>query len=141
MVGIGWTLSEPRGPGRPARLREAQHIGELAHIISASMEGPRADEGPELTEGERALPENVVVLCHTVVDKATDEYPANVLRGWKQDSQEARAVAYGTPVFTSRSEAREFVGELLGANRAVFDLYGRSTRCSTTLALSSGVGT
>ncbi len=104
-----------------------KHIGELAHVIPASMEGPRADEGPELTEGERALPENVVVLCptcHTVVDKATEEYPAEVLRGWKQRSQEARAVAHGTPVFTSRSQAREFVERLLGANRAVFDLYG-----------------
>lgn len=91
------------------------------------MEGPRADEEPELTEGERALPESVVVLCptcHTVVDKATEEYPADVLRGWKRRSQEARAVAHGTPVFTSRSEAREFVEGLLGANRAVFDLYG-----------------
>ncbi|MGH3564691.1 MAG: hypothetical protein ACRDRH_01380 [Pseudonocardia sp.] len=103
------------------------HIGELAHIIPASMEGPRADEGPELKEGERALPENVVVLCptcHSVIDKAPEEYPANVLRGWKRRSQEARAVAHGTPVFTLRSEAREFVEELLGANRAVFDLYG-----------------
>ena len=42
-----------------------RHIGELAHIIPASLEGPRADEGPELTEGERALPENVVALCPT----------------------------------------------------------------------------
>lgn len=104
-----------------------KHIGELAHIIPASMEGPRADEGPELTEGERALPENVVMLCptcHTIVDKAPEEYPADVLRGWKRRSQAARAVAHGTPVFPSRSKAREFVEGLLGANRAVFDLFG-----------------
>jgi hypothetical protein len=103
------------------------HIGELAHIIPVSMKGPRADEEPELTDGERALPENVVVLCptcHTVVDKVPEEYPATVLRIWKRRSQEARAVAHGTPLFTSRSEAREFVENLLGANRAVFDLYG-----------------
>ena len=104
-----------------------KHIGELAHIIPASIEGPRADEGPALTEGERALPENVVVLCptcHTMVDKAPEDYPADVLRAWKRRSQEARAVAHGTPVFASRSEARKFVERLLGANRAVFDLYG-----------------
>jgi hypothetical protein len=106
---------------------ERKHIGELAHIIPASADGPRADEGPELTEGERALPENVVVLCptcHTVVDKAPEEYPGHVLRKWKQRSQEARAVAHGTPVFNSRPAAREFVESLFGANRAVFDLYG-----------------
>jgi hypothetical protein len=104
-----------------------KHIGELAHIIPASMKGPRADEGPELTEGERAFPENVVVLCptcHTVVDKVPEEYPPDVLRRWKERSQEARAAAHGTPEFTSRSRARQFVEELLGANRAVFDLYG-----------------
>lgn len=121
-----------------------KHIGELAHVIPASMEGPRADEGPELTEGERALPENVVVLCptcHTVVDKATEEYPAEVLRGWKQRSQEARAVAHGTPVFTSRSQAREFVERLWVPTGLYSTCMGRSTRCSTTLVLSSGVGT
>jgi hypothetical protein len=106
---------------------ERTHIGELAHIIPASTKGPRAGEEPELTEGERALPENVVVLCptcHTVVDKAPEEYPADVLRRWKQRSQEARAVAHGMPVFTSRAKARDFVRGILGVNRAVFDLYG-----------------
>lgn len=103
------------------------HIGELAHIIPASTEGPRADEGPELTEGERAQPENVAVLCptcHTMVDKAPADYPAETLRGWKRHSQQARALAHGTPRFASRLEAREFIEGLLGANRAVFDLYG-----------------
>jgi HNH endonuclease len=102
-------------------------IGELAHIIPASYDGPRSDEEPELSDGDRALPENILLLCptcHTVVDKAPGAYPADVLRGWKRRSQEARAVAHGTPVFTSRPSAREFVEPLLGANRAVFDQYG-----------------
>jgi hypothetical protein len=69
----------------------------------------------------------VIVLCptcHTVIDKAPEEYPADVLRGWKRRSQKARAVAHGTPVFASRPEARKLVEPLLGANRALFDLYG-----------------
>ncbi|WP_285633761.1 HNH endonuclease signature motif containing protein [Actinoallomurus iriomotensis] len=106
---------------------EQKHIGELAHIIPASMGGPRSAEEPELTGRERARPENVVVLCptcHTVIDKVPEEYPADVLRGWKRRSQKARALAHGTPMFSSRLEARKFVEELLGANRAVFDLYG-----------------
>jgi hypothetical protein len=106
---------------------ERTHIGELAHIIPASTEGPRAGEGPALTEDERALPENVAVLCptcHTMIDKAPEEYPADTLRGWKRRSQQARALAHGTPGFATRLEAREFIEGLLGANRAVFDLYG-----------------
>lgn len=129
-----WLWSESGGhcqnPGCSADLHsfvKGKHIRELAHIIAASTEGPRGDEGPELTDSERARPENVVVLCptcHTMIDKAPEQYPANVLRRWKRHSQEARALAHGTPVFTSRSEAREFVEGLLDANRAVFDLYG-----------------
>lgn len=106
---------------------ERTHIANLAHIIPASSQGPRVGEGPNLTEGERALPQNVLVLCptcHAVIDKAPEDYPADVLRGWKRRSQQARAVAHGTPIFASRLEAREFVEGLLGANRAVFNLYG-----------------
>jgi hypothetical protein len=55
-----------------------KHIGELAHIIPASTEGSRADEAPELTEGERALPENVVMLC----PRSSPERPVN---GWPAD--------------------------------------------------------
>lgn len=129
-----WLWSESGGHCQNPRCRVDLHgfvdhknIGELAHIIPASLKGPRADEGPELTEDERAQPENLIVLCptcHTVVDKAPEEYPADVLRGWKWRSQKARAVAHGTPVFASRPEARLFVEPLLGANRALFDLYG-----------------
>lgn len=106
---------------------ERRHLGELAHIIPASTKGPRASEGPGLSGPERALPENVLVLCptcHRMVDKAPEEYPAGMLRDWKRRSQRARAIAFGTPRFTSRPEARVFVEQLLGANRTVFRLYG-----------------
>jgi hypothetical protein len=106
---------------------EHTHIGELAHIIPASVGGPRGKEGPDLTEPERALPTNVIVLCptcHTTVDKAPKEYPADTLRSWKRRSQRARAIAFGTPQFTSRADARTVVEQLLGANRAVYNLYG-----------------
>jgi hypothetical protein len=73
------------------------------------------------------LPENILVLCptcHTVVDKDPADYPAEMLRRWKRRSQEARAVAHGTPVFASRSDARAYVEPLLASNRTVFELYG-----------------
>lgn len=106
---------------------EATSIAELAHIIPASAAGPRAAEGPDLTRTQRALPENVLVLCptcHTVIDKAPAQFPAGLLRRWKRESQQARAIAHGTPVFASRAEGREYVEPLLAANRTVFDLYG-----------------
>ncbi|WP_329138152.1 HNH endonuclease signature motif containing protein [Streptomyces sp. NBC_00670] len=103
------------------------HVAELAHIIPASTKGPRATEGPDLTESERADPTNILVLCptcHTMIDKGPSQYPAGILRRWKERSQRARAIAFGTPQFTSRDEARAAIEPLLGANRAVFQLYG-----------------
>ncbi|WP_416873611.1 HNH endonuclease [Kitasatospora sp. SC0581] len=102
-------------------------MAELAHIIPASTNGPRATEGADLTESERADPTNILVLCptcHTMIDKGYSQYPAGELRRWKERSRRARAVAFGTPQFTSRAEARAAVEPLLGANRTVFQLYG-----------------
>ncbi|MFC8535269.1 HNH endonuclease [Streptomyces sp. NPDC057249] len=103
------------------------HVAELAHIIPASTNGPRATEGADLTETERADPTNILVLCptcHTMIDKGPSQYPAEILRRWKERSQQARAIAFGVPVFASRAEARAAIEPLLGANRAVFQLYG-----------------
>lgn len=103
------------------------HLAEMAHIIPASAGGRRAAEGPDLSSGERALPENILVLCptrHTVVDKNPVDYPGEVLHEWKRRSLEARAVAHGTPVFASRPDARAYVEPLLASNQTVFELYG-----------------
>lgn len=107
--------------------RDSLHIGEFAHIIPASSVGPRAAEDPALTEEDRALPENILLLCpncHTMIDKAPQAYPFHLLRTWKEQSQRARAHAFGTPVFETRTQARDHIGPLLEANRTVFDLYG-----------------
>ncbi|MCV7229087.1 HNH endonuclease [Mycolicibacterium komossense] len=104
-----------------------KHVGELAHIIPASDDGPRAEDGRALTDAERALPENILLLCptcHVVIDKTPGEYPPPVIHGWKLLSQEARAIAHGTPVFTSRSKARSAIEPLLSANKEIFNQYG-----------------
>lgn len=106
---------------------ERTHIGELAHIIPASTNGPRANDGPEVSSSARALPENIAVLCptcHTIIDKDPEEYPDTRLHEWKQRSQEARVIAHGTPIFTSRQAARNYIEELLDENNAVFERYG-----------------
>lgn len=103
------------------------HLGELAHIIPASTIGPRANEDPELTEPDRAQPENILLLCptcHRMIDKAPNAYPASLLREWKLRSQKARAQAFGSPEFDTRAEARVYIEPLIEANKAVFDRYG-----------------
>ncbi|WP_245848393.1 HNH endonuclease [Lentzea kentuckyensis] len=108
-------------------LVENTHVGELAHIIPASPDGPRAAEDPNLSEDDRAVADNVLVLCptcHTMIDKAPGQYPSELLWEWKQRGKDARALAHGTPVLATRAAARALVQELLDANYAVFRLYG-----------------
>lgn len=102
-------------------------MGELAHIIPASVDGPRGKEGAHFGPQDRADPENVIVLCptcHTVVDKDPSTYPASTLRAWKSLSQRLRALTFGTPTFSSRAEARAAVEPLLVQNATAHELYG-----------------
>jgi hypothetical protein len=62
------------------------HIGEMAHVFSASDEGPRANR--ILSEAERGAYENLIILCpkcHTIIDKAEQEYPGSLLLTWKRE--------------------------------------------------------
>ena len=102
-------------------------FAEMAHVVAASTGGPRDVSVETMSSPDRADHPNLVVLCascHTVVDKAPATYTAQILLGWKAQRQEAVHRAVGTPVFTSREEARQHIEPLLDVNRAVLDTYG-----------------
>jgi hypothetical protein len=66
----------------------AKPVGEMAHIVAHSNNGPRAD--PALKDAERNLYGNLVLLCpthHTIVDKQEHNYTVADLRGWKLDHE------------------------------------------------------
>jgi hypothetical protein len=59
-------------------------IGEIAHIIAHSEDGPRGKAN--LTDKERDCYDNWVLLCpthHTLVDKQANSYTAEDLKQWK----------------------------------------------------------
>lgn len=59
-------------------------IGQIAHIYAAIDGGPRGKPG--LTEKERNLPDNLILLCpthHVVVDQQHPTYPASLLIEWR----------------------------------------------------------
>lgn len=108
-------------------LSDESHVAEFAHIIPAQFAGPRSEESPHLSDSERARQENILVLCptcHTLVDKSPGIYTVDVLRVWKTDSIASRALAHGTPTFTSRVDARSEISTLMDENSAIFSLYG-----------------
>lgn len=100
-------------------------IAERAHVFAHSDLGPRADQG--LTEEERSDPANIILLCptcHTEVDKAPDQYPAQDLTARKAARKAAIALVGGTPVFDTRQEARQAVVRVLERNQVIFSNYG-----------------
>ena len=71
-------------------------VGEMAHIIAAQDNGPRGD--PSLPAELRERYANLILLCpvcHLEVDNPANfsAFPKELLRQWKKDQQQGRAVA------------------------------------------------
>lgn len=59
-------------------------LGEIAHIVARSANGPRGNEEPE---GDRDGPGNLLLLCrshHAEVDGMQADHPTTQLREWKR---------------------------------------------------------
>lgn len=101
------------------------HIAEMAHIISAANDGPRADSGK--TDNERSAYSNLILLCpscHTEIDKAEKHYPETLLQTWKLEHRERIQKTFGIIKCSDRSFARRIAQRLLRENKVVFDEYG-----------------
>jgi hypothetical protein len=102
-------------------------IAERAHIVGHSEEGPRGD--PSVGNEDRGSISNIVLLCptcHTMADKAPEDYPADTLRALKRRRMEAVALIGGTPTFATRGAARAAVVALLARSRVTFEQFGPS---------------
>lgn len=100
-------------------------IAERAHIVAHSPAGPRG----RTTRGGSPVddPTNLVLLCpscHTKVDKAPTEYPAETLIALKTKRAAAVARIGGTINFANRAGARAAAEALLRQNREIFNQYG-----------------
>src|SRR5262245_33608743 len=61
-------------------------VGEIAHIVAASRQGPRGDE--DLSDEERGDARNLILLCephHKLIDRQPRVYSVGVLRRMKED--------------------------------------------------------
>lgn len=64
-------------------------VGQVAHIVAHSSQGPRADH--TLPETERDRYDNLILLCathHAQVDGQVNTYTIQHLRQWKADHEE-----------------------------------------------------
>lgn len=101
------------------------HVAEMAHIIAASDEGPRADAA--VTQATKGSYDNLILLCancHTTIDKAPADFPDIMIREWKRKHVERINSLFGAMEYPGRDSARKAIEPTLTANRFVFDQYG-----------------
>lgn len=73
----------------PSQLDPAVVLGEMAHIIGASVAGPRGASA--MTQEQRDSYDNLVLLCeehHKIVDGQRNTYTADLLRQFKREHEE-----------------------------------------------------
>ena len=104
------------------------HIAEMAHIFSASDGGPRADK--TMTAAERGAFENIILLCpscHTIIDKAEEDFPDSVVVGWKENHRNKIAELFSVQAYPTREGARCAFDSALDENKTIFETYGPET--------------
>ena len=104
---------------------KAIHIAEMAHVFAAQDHGPRASA--KLTKTQRGAFENLVLLCancHTMVDKAPDQFCDATMLGWKRDHAVKLQALFGVTKYSDRIAARAAIEPLLRENHTIFDQYG-----------------
>ena len=105
----------------------AYNIGEMAHIIARSPEGPRgkADAGTDIYG-------NLILLCptcHTMIDKApAGQFPEQLLHRWKRDHENSIRLGGTERRFKSFRELKKFVGALLRENHALWSTFGPKSK-------------
>lgn len=99
---VGWKCSNPEcrastsGPGE--QKGNAINIGVAAHITAASKGGPRYDS--KMSTEERASFDNGIWLCYNCskkIDSDEKKYTIQVLKKWKEDSENSAEQELGKP--------------------------------------------
>jgi hypothetical protein len=105
------------------------NLGEMAHIIARSPDGPRGN-----AEGGSDEYANLILLCptcHTTIDKApTGQCPEAMLHQWKHDHEKSIRTAGKERSFGSLRQMKKFVGLLLQENHAVWSTFGPRSRAA-----------
>ncbi len=100
------------------------HIAEIAHVFAADNNGPRPNK--TFSEAERGDFDNLILLCsacHTMIDKAEQDFPDQLLTIWKRDHQERLAKIFGAVHLATRAEVLAAIQGPMQENRVIFEEY------------------
>jgi len=104
------------------------HIAEMAHIIGASKDGPR--NKIHLKTIDKGKFENLILLCpncHTMIDKAENEFSDNLLKKWKSNHSLKIQTLFGIKKYDSRDAIRQVLKKIMLENKVIFDTVGPLT--------------
>lgn len=121
-VGCGRALVQTEGPG------DASLVGQMAHIVAKSRQGPRGRD--PLDDESRRDAANFVLLCmehHKLVDDNPLQFPVPVLRRMKEEHEARFAPRNGNPVVPTLVE-EELASTMLWVAALPQLLY--SARCT-----------
>lgn len=115
---------------------DAYNVGEMAHVIARSIDGPRGGVAPGTdTYGNLIL---LCPTCHRDVDKAPDGlFPEELLHAWKA-KHEARIRSLGSETrFDSLEQLQSAVSLLLAENRVTWETLGPRSPVAENTPLSN----
>lgn len=119
-------------------LKDPTLIGEMAHIISKSLTGPRGGAG-----GGHDGYSNLILLCpthHTLVDKAHESFPEENLLQWKADHEAFIQRRLAAPAFPNKRALCGAVLRLLIENHAAWRTYGPDSQIALENPISNMAG-
>ena len=111
-------------------------IGEMAHVIGQSPDGPRGDG-----KGGDDTYENLILLCpthHTEVDKALEGvFTVEMLHEWKNLHEQRVRTAFDEQRFSNLPEVCAEIERLLIENQAVWAEFGPESDSATKNPISN----
>jgi hypothetical protein len=109
----------------------AVRLAEVAHIVAASDSGPRGDA--DIPTPELVAFDNLILLCptcHTIVDRAPEDYPTELMQQWKSEHEGRVRSLLGVKLCGTRTEAHVELSRLLTQNEVVWETYGPGSPAS-----------
>jgi hypothetical protein len=106
---------------------KSYNVGEMAHIIAKSEDGPRGESG-----GGSDRYENLILLCptcHRHIDKSPDgTFTIEQLRQWKKDHESAIRAQFTNIIFDDLKALKGEVSKLLLENRLLWEELGPQSK-------------
>lgn len=105
-----------------------KHIAEMAHVIPHGEAGPRHEERPVGGFDVDGY-DNLILLCpkcHTIVDKAPEQYSRATMLSWKRNHLSALMLAQGIRSYADRRQVRAALVVAMAENKAIWREFAPS---------------